>query len=91
MAVEFGTAVEFGYFNLPKAAGETAVCVWDDYSAELQAAAEHCAEQAASAARAGIFWPPAERNAREDADWAELLQHGAAASVAADWAQGGGA
>ena len=90
VATEFGPAVECGYFNLPKAAGETAVCGWDDFTAELQAAAEHCAEQAAAAAKAGIFWPPAERGTREDADWAELLHHGAAASVAADWAQGGG-
>jgi ATP-dependent helicase/nuclease subunit B len=89
VAAEFGAAVECGYFNLPKAAGETAVCLWENYSSDLQAAAEHCAEQAARAVAAGIFWPPAERSAREDADWTELLHQGAAASVAADWALGG--
>jgi ATP-dependent helicase/nuclease subunit B len=89
VVAEFGAAVECGYFNLPKAAGETGLGLWADYSPALQAAAEQCAERAAAAVAAGKFWPPAEPVAREDADWAELLLHGAAASVAADWAGGG--
>ena len=89
VVAEFGAAVECGYFNLPKAAGETGLGLWADYSPALQAAAEQCAERAAAAVAAGKFWPPAEPAAREDADWAELLLHGAAASVAADWAGGG--
>ena len=89
VAEEFGPAVQCGYFNLPKAAGETAVSWWEDYAPELQTAGEACAAQVAAAVAAGIFWPPAEPPARADAAWAELLHHGAAASVAADWAAGG--
>jgi ATP-dependent helicase/nuclease subunit B len=89
VAGEFGAAVQCGYFNLPKAAGETAVVLWDDYSAGLQTAAEACAAQVATAVAAGKFWPPAERDARDDADWAGLFHHGTAASVAPDWAREG--
>jgi ATP-dependent helicase/nuclease subunit B len=89
VAAEFGTAVECGYFNLPKATGETAVILWDDFDPALQVAAETCATQLASAVAAGRFWPPAEQNLRSDDDWAALFHHGAAASVAADWPTGG--
>jgi ATP-dependent helicase/nuclease subunit B len=89
VAAEFGAAVACGYFNLPKAAGDTAVVLWNGFEPELQAAAEACAAQVAAAVAAAKFWPPAELNLREDEAWAGLLQHGAAASVAADWAQGG--
>ena len=88
-AEEFGAAVGCGYFNLPKAAGETAVSLWHDFPAEMQSAAETCAVRAAEAVAAGIFWPPAERDGRDDAEWAALLQQGAAASIAADWSAGG--
>ncbi len=83
VAAEWGDAVTGGYFNLPKAAGATAVVPWDGYSRELQAAAEHCAEQAARAVAAGIFWPPVELTGRaaEWDDFAELFHDGAAASV----------
>ncbi|MSU46147.1 MAG: PD-(D/E)XK nuclease family protein [Lacunisphaera sp.] len=89
VAAEFGPAVACGYFNLPKAAGDTAVVLWGDLSPDLQVAAESCAEQVAAAVAAAKFWPPAELDPRSDEDWAGLLQHGAAASVAAEWAQGG--
>lgn len=84
VAAEWGDAVGCGYFNLPKAAGETAVIMWADYSRELQAAAERCAEGVAAAVVAGEFWPPQElagRNAEQD-EFAELFHQGAAASVA---------
>lgn len=84
VAAEWGDAVGCGYFNLPKAAGETAVIMWADYSRELQAAAERCAEGVAAAVVAGEFWPPKEpagRDAEQD-EFAELFHHGAAASVA---------
>lgn len=91
LSKEFGVAVECGYFNLPKAAGEVAVSRWEDFSPELQAAAEHCAAEVARRVAAGEFWPPAELPERRDGDWATLLHRGAAASVAADWPTGGGA
>jgi ATP-dependent helicase/nuclease subunit B len=89
VAPAFGPAVLCGYFNLPKAAGEAAVVLWEQNDGALQSAAELCAAQVAAAVAAGEFWPPAEPNARADADWAGLFHHGTAASVDADWAKGG--
>ncbi len=84
VAAEFGDAVECGYFNLPKAAGETAISVWEDYSRDTQAAAMQCAEGVVAAVTAGNFWPPTELTGRaaEWDDFAELFHEGAAASVA---------
>lgn len=84
VAAEWGDAVACGYFNLPKASGETAVIMWSDYSREIQAAAERCAAGVAAAVVAGEFWPPAElagRDAELD-EFAELFHQGAAVSVA---------
>ncbi len=84
VAAEFGDAVECGYFNLPKAAGETAVVAWENYSRATQAAAEACAAGVVSAVAAENFWPPTELMGRA-AEWdefAELFHEGAAASVA---------
>lgn len=80
---EWGAAVTCGYFNLPKAAGETALSPWSDYTPELQAAAERCAAGVAAAVAAGTFWPPAEPTGRE-AEWDEfatLFHEGTAASL----------
>ncbi len=89
VAREFGGAVQCGYFNLPKAVGEVAIVLWEDYGDDLQAAAELCATRVAAAVAAGEFWPPAEPSDRADEDWAGLFHQGTAASIAADWAQGG--
>jgi ATP-dependent helicase/nuclease subunit B len=70
-----------GYFNLPKAAGETAVLPWQELRAELLESAWTCAEQVGAAIRRGEFWPPAERVAGQDA-FAAWFHQGAAASVA---------
>jgi len=83
MAGQEAGVVSCGYFNLPKAAGDTAVTPWDDFTPETQAAAGRCAGEAAMAVAAGQFWPPAEPRGR-DADWDEfgpLFHEGAAASV----------
>lgn len=84
VAAEFGDAVGCGYFNLPKAAGETSIVMWEDYTRETQAAAERCAEGVVAAVAAGNFWPPAELTGRaaEWDDFATLFHEGAAASVA---------
>jgi len=87
VAAEFGGNAVCGYFNLPKAAGETTIALWDDYSAAIHEAALRCAEGVAAAAAAGRFWPPAERTAREDEDWPGLFHEGAAASIVAGWAE----
>ena len=82
VAAEFGADATCGYFNLPKAVGETAVAEWEDFSAEWRAAAGRCAEGVAAAVAAGVFWPPAEIDARDEDDaFAGLFHHGTAASV----------
>lgn len=76
-----GAPVTCGYFNLPKAVGETAIVTWSELTTDLLAAADRCAEEVAAAIRTGEFWPPAEVPADWDA-FAELFHHGAAESVA---------
>jgi ATP-dependent helicase/nuclease subunit B len=75
-------ALECGYFNLPKAAGETGIQPWADYTRELDAAAWRCAEGVAAAIEAGEFWPPNETLRPEQDDFAALFHHGVAESVA---------
>jgi len=58
--------VELGYFNLPKAIGETGLSLWDDYSGALQSSAEQCASAVISAIQEERFWPPAERVMYDD-------------------------
>lgn len=81
VAPEFGSMVECGYINLPKAVGEVALELWPGLTPDLQAAAERCAEGAAAAIAAGVFWPPAEVEPDRD-DWAELFHQGCAESIA---------
>lgn len=80
VAVEWGDAVECGYFNLPKATGETALVAWPELDRDLQGAAERCAEGVARSILAGHFWPPAEI-ASDDDDWREFFHQGAEASI----------
>ena len=77
-----------GYFNLPKAAGETGVSVWAGYDSSVQSAAMACAEGVVAAVQARRFWPPMEMPADHD-DFGVLFQQGAALSV--DWKEEGGA
>ena len=70
-----------GYFNLPKAAGETGLALWPELSGELLAAAHACTDGVAGCIRAGEFWPPAELDPDSD-DFASLVHHGAAGSFA---------
>ena len=78
--------IELGYFNLPKAVGETAVETWEDFDGAWRAAAVDCARRVAAAVRSGLFWPPSER-VKEEEPWLEgLFHHGAEASVDAAFA-----
>lgn len=71
-----------GYFNLPKAIGDTGFIGWDVYTLELQESAMRCARGVLAAMREEKFWPPNELiNADRDA-FAELFHRGVAASVA---------
>jgi ATP-dependent helicase/nuclease subunit B len=84
VAATWGDAVACGYFNLPKAAGETAVKLWDGFSRETQASAEACAAGVVAAVLAGEFWPPRKltgRDAEQD-EYAELFHGDAEASIA---------
>ena len=58
--------VEVGYFNLPKAVGQTGIQVWPDFDASLLDAARCCAEGVVRDLRAGRFWPPREHVRYDD-------------------------
>ncbi|HEX2862018.1 MAG TPA: PD-(D/E)XK nuclease family protein [Lacunisphaera sp.] len=78
---EYGEATA-GYFNLPKAVGETGLLLWEDFDVTWRAAARRCAEGVAAQVAAGIFWPPAEVPERdEDEALVGLFHHGTADSV----------
>jgi ATP-dependent helicase/nuclease subunit B len=82
LAGELGAAIGAGYFNLPKAVGETAILPWENYDSQWRDAARRCAEGVAAALSAGIFWPPAEVPAWDEDDVFEgYFHHGTAASV----------
>ena len=87
LATEMGGAVTCGYFNLPKAIGESGVAVWDGFSPALRESAWRCARGVSAAIRAGKFWPPRELQGREAErdDFATLFHGSAAESVA--WRQ----
>ena len=80
LAGEVGTDAVGGYFNLPKAVGETAVSTWEGYDSGWRAAARRCAESAAAAIVAGVFWPPAEVDG-DDEPFSGFFHQGTAASV----------
>lgn len=81
LAAEAAGPAACGYFNLPKAAGETAIELWDGLTPELLDAAHACADGVAAAIRAGDYWPPRELPADRDT-FGALFHHGAGASVA---------
>ncbi len=84
LAAEAGESpVECAYFNLPKAAGETGLRGWTDFTPELQAAAWRCAQGVVAAIQGGEFWPPRELTGREAEldEYAALFHGGAAASL----------
>lgn len=70
-----------GYFNLPKAAGETGIRHWEDYTLELDEAAWQCAREIGEAIRRGEFWPPNENIRPNYDEFASLFHHGVADSV----------
>ncbi|HEX2100336.1 MAG TPA: PD-(D/E)XK nuclease family protein, partial [Candidatus Synoicihabitans sp.] len=80
------TDVTLGYFNLPKAVGETAITLWEDYDLDLHDAAVGCATSVAAAIAADRFWPPTE-DVRYD-DFASLFHEGVAESV--EWEESRG-
>lgn len=83
LAGEF-PAADCGYFNLPKAVGDTGLQLWESYSAELHASALRCAEGVCMAVRTGDFWPPNETAESDRDEFAALFHHGAAESI--EWA-----
>ena len=89
LVAEFGRNIFCGYFNLPKASGETGIAVWDGYTVELQESAWRCTEGVCAAIRAGEFWPPRELAGRESErdDFAALFHQGAAESVVGEGAK----
>ncbi|MSU23232.1 MAG: PD-(D/E)XK nuclease family protein [Opitutus sp.] len=82
IAAEFPGENECGYFNLPKAATETGLALWDGDSRGLAESAWRCAEGVAAAIQAGAFWPPNEKVRADYDEFAALFHHGVAESVA---------
>ena len=82
VGAEFGRAAVCGYFNLPKAAGETGVSVWNGYDSLVQESAMRCARGVIAAVKQRSFWPPRELSERDE-DFPSLFLQGAEASV--DW------
>lgn len=82
LAAESPGGISGGYFNLPKAASETGLALWDEYTPELAEAAWRCAGGVAAAIRGGKFWPPNEEIREEYDEFAAFFHRGAAASIA---------
>jgi ATP-dependent helicase/nuclease subunit B len=82
LAPKYGDAIGLGYVTLPKAIGETALLVWEDYTRELHDAAMRCAEGICAAIARGEFWPPNAEIRPDNDEFATLFHHGAAESVA---------
>lgn len=56
----FKGPAEIGYFNIPKATGDTGVSLWEEFSNTLLDSARRCAEGVIEDIRRRRFWPPAE-------------------------------
>lgn len=76
-----GGVAASGYFNLPKAASDTGIVEWSDYTPELGEAAWVCACGVAAAIQAGDYWPPNESVRAPSDEFASLFHKGVAASV----------
>ena len=50
--------IQVGYFNLPKALGETGIEVWAEFDAALRQEAQICVEGVLADLAAGRYWPP---------------------------------
>jgi ATP-dependent helicase/nuclease subunit B len=81
LAAEFPGPIDCGYFNLPKATTETGVAFWENYTPEIQEAADRCALGIVNAVKSGRFWPPSEDVDENYDEFATLFQHGVADSV----------
>ncbi len=62
--------IELAYFNLPKAATESALDLWSDFTPELGESALACARGILKSLRGRVFWPP---NPNPEFDDFELL------------------
>lgn len=82
LAAQFPGEVTCGYFNVPKAVGDTGLALWEDYTRDLHASAMAAAEGVCAAIRAGEFWPPNPHIDERLDEFAELFHRGAAESVA---------
>ncbi|MCF7853923.1 MAG: PD-(D/E)XK nuclease family protein [Candidatus Pacebacteria bacterium] len=60
------TAIECGYFNLPRAVSATGVDIWDNVTESVLRSARTCAEGVIADVLNGRFWPPASRLKYDD-------------------------
>ncbi len=86
---EIGADAVGGYFNLPKAVGETAVDIWEGYDEAWRAQARRCFRDVAAAIAAGVFWPPAEVDPEQDA-FPGLFHQGTRDSINPAFGRAGG-
>ena len=86
---EIGADAVGGYFNLPKAVGETAVDIWEGYDEAWRAQARRCFRDVAAAIAAGVFWPPSEIDPEQDA-FPGLFHQGTRDSVNPAFGRAGG-
>jgi ATP-dependent helicase/nuclease subunit B len=63
---EFGGRMELGYFNLPRAVGETGIVIWEGLSDALLKSAHVCACGIIDNIRERRFWPPKVRVQYDD-------------------------
>jgi ATP-dependent helicase/nuclease subunit B len=54
-----GIRIECGYFSMPKAVGDTAISVWQDFDRPYLESARRCAANIVDNVRNAVFWPPA--------------------------------
>ncbi len=86
---EYGADIQLGYFNLPKAAGESEIAIWSDYKPEIHASAMLCAQGVCEAIKSGEFWPPNENLSERVDEFNTFFNRGILESV--NFKQGGNA
>jgi len=79
---EFGSDIQLGYFNLPKAAGDSEIVIWSDYSEETHTYALSCARGVCEAIKQGEFWPPNENISVKVDEFNSLFSRGVSESLA---------
>ncbi len=77
---KYGERLMAGYFNVPRAASQTAILTWEEIAeGSLLRSAEECAIGVLQAIQRAEFWPPSERPTYDDFD--SLFINGVTAAI----------